>query len=53
MSRNEILREGINRLLSEANDNELKLSNQMREVYHNWEAPRSKKNIVEIQFGLL
>ena len=49
---NHILINGIPELLSEASSNNLRLSNQMREVYHNWEKPRSKKNIVELQFGL-
>ncbi|MTI70561.1 MAG: GyrI-like domain-containing protein [Firmicutes bacterium] len=49
---NQILTEGINKLLSDASKSKLKLSNEMREVYHNWQKPRSKKNVVEIQFGL-
>lgn len=49
---NQILTEGIDELLSEAKTSKLKLSDEMREVYHKWEKPRSKKNVVEIQFGL-
>lgn len=48
----QILREDLPKLLKRANEKDLRLSNEMREVYHQWEKPRSKKNVVEIQFGL-
>lgn len=49
---NQILRGGIPQLLKYAEEEQLILTNEMREVYHQWKKPRSKKNIVEIQFGL-
>ncbi|MGM0508570.1 MAG: hypothetical protein ACQERZ_05330, partial [Fusobacteriota bacterium] len=49
---NNILTNGIGELLKKADEENMRLSNEMREVYHNWDKPRSKKNVVEIQFGV-
>jgi effector-binding domain-containing protein len=49
---NQILRNGIPEILDEAEEKNEKLTNEMREVYYEWHKPRSKKNVVELQFGL-
>ena len=49
---NQILRNGIPEVLGEAKEKNEKLTNEMREVYYEWHKPRSKKNVVELQFGL-
>lgn len=49
---NQILRNGIPKILNEAEEKSERLTNEMREVYYEWCKPRSKKNVVELQFGL-
>lgn len=49
---NQILKNGIPEVLNEAKEKNEKLTNEMREVYYEWHKPRSKKNVIELQFGL-
>ena len=49
---NQILINGIPEVLNEAEEKNEILTNEMREVYYEWHKPRSKKNVVELQFGL-
>lgn len=49
---NEILIKGIPEVLNEAEEKNEILTSEMREVYYEWHKPRSKKNVVELQFGL-
>lgn len=49
---NQILKNGVPELINEANEKNEALTNEMREVYYEWHKPRSKKNVIELQFGL-
>ena len=49
---NQILKSGVLELLNEASEANQELTNEMREVYYEWITPKSKKNIIELQFGL-
>jgi len=49
---NQVLIKGIPEVLNEAEEKNEILTNEMREVYYEWHKPRSKKNVVELQFGL-
>ncbi len=49
---NQILINGIPEVLNEAEERNEILTNEMREVYYEWHKPRSKKNVIELQFGL-
>lgn len=49
---NQILKSGVLELLNEASEENQELTNEMREVYYEWITPKSKKNIIELQFGL-